>query len=136
VSEVDRGAWFRPGAAAPVLRTSAAEMVDLTVGCDDLWHGSALPVGERPAVATSPQDAARLLEAEVLRLVRAATDPDPVVRSAVGMLVFDPANAVRALTTELHISDSQLRRRPPLCPSSWPLRSSGPVMKQSRDMDM
>jgi hypothetical protein len=29
-----------------------------------------------------------------------------VVRSAVGMLVFDPANAVRALTPELHISDS------------------------------
>jgi AraC-like DNA-binding protein len=27
------------------------------------------------------------------------------------MLVFDPANAVRTLTTELHISDSQLRRR-------------------------
>jgi AraC-like DNA-binding protein len=35
----------------------------------------------------------------------------PLVRSAVGMLVLDPANAVRTLTTELHISDSQLRRR-------------------------
>ncbi len=103
------GVRFRPGAAAPVLRTSVGEMVDLTVGCDDLWRGSALPVGELLAAAGSAQEAAGLLEAEVLRRVRAATDPDPLVRSAVGMLVFDPANAVRTLTTELHISDSQLR---------------------------
>lgn len=33
------------------------------------------------------------------------------MRSAVGMLVFDPANAVRTLTGELHISETQLRRR-------------------------
>lgn len=105
------GVRFRPGAAAPVLRTSAGEMVDLTVGCDDLWRGSAGAVGEALAAAGSPQEAAGVLEAEVLRRVRAATDPDPLVRSAVGMLVFDPANAVRTLTTELHISDSQLRRR-------------------------
>jgi AraC-like DNA-binding protein len=105
------GVRFRPGAAAPVLRTPAGKMVDLTVGCDDLWRGSAVSVGEVLAAAGSPQEAARLLEAEVLRRVRAATDPDPLVRSAVGMLVFDPANAVRTLTTELHISDSQLRRR-------------------------
>jgi AraC-like DNA-binding protein len=105
------GVRFRPGAAAPVLRTSAGEMVDLTVGCDDLWRGSALPVGELLATARSPQEAAGLLEREMLRRVRAATDPDPLVRSAVGMLMFDPANAVRTLTTELHISDSQLRRR-------------------------
>jgi AraC-like DNA-binding protein len=105
------GVRFRPGAAAPVLRTSAGEMVDLTVGCDDLWRGSAYPVGELLAAATSAQEAAGLLEAEVLRRVRAAADPDPLVRSAVGMLVLDPANAVRTLTTELHISDSQLRRR-------------------------
>ncbi|WP_203987345.1 helix-turn-helix domain-containing protein [Virgisporangium aurantiacum] len=105
------GVRFRPGAAAPVLRTSAGELVDLTVACDDLWRGSALPVGELLAAAGSPQEAASLLEAEVLRRVRAATELDPVVRSAVGMLVLDPANAVRTLTTELHISDSQLRRR-------------------------
>ncbi|MBU2667240.1 helix-turn-helix domain-containing protein [Actinoplanes bogorensis] len=105
------GVRFRPGAAAPVLRTSGGEMADLTVGYEDLWRGSALPVGEQLAAAGSAREAARLLEAEVLRRVRAATEPDPVVRSAVGMLLVDPAHAVRALTTELHISDSQLRRR-------------------------
>lgn len=105
------GVRFRPGAAAPVLRAPGGDLVDLTVGFEDLWHGSALQVGERVAAASSPRDAAARLEEEVLHRVRVATDPDPVVRAAVGLLVTDPANAVRALTTELYISDSQLRRR-------------------------
>ena len=61
------GVRFRPGAAAPALRTPAGERADLTVGCDDLWRGSALPVGELQAGAGSAPEAARLLEAEVLR---------------------------------------------------------------------
>lgn len=105
------GVRLRPGAAGPVLRASAADLVDLTVGFEDLWRGSALRVGERLAAALSPRDAAARPEAEVLRRVRAATDPDPLVREAVRLLVTDPANAVRTLTGELHISDSQLRRR-------------------------
>jgi hypothetical protein len=45
------GVRFRPGAAAPVLRTSVGEMVDLTVGYEDLWLGSAVSVGEVLAAA-------------------------------------------------------------------------------------
>jgi AraC-like DNA-binding protein len=106
------GVRFRPGAAAPVLRASAGELVDRTVGYDQLWSdGAALRVGERVADARSPAQAAARLEAEVLRAVRAAADPDPVVRAAIGLLLTGPATAVRTLTAELHVSDSQLRRR-------------------------
>ncbi|MEU5881805.1 helix-turn-helix domain-containing protein [Spirillospora sp. NPDC047279] len=105
------GVRLRPGAAAPLLRASAGELADLTVGFDDVWRGSAQRMGERLATVCSPQEAAARLEAEVLRRIRAATGPDPLVRAAVGLLITDPANAVRTLTTELNISDSQLRRR-------------------------
>jgi AraC-like DNA-binding protein len=105
------GVRFRPGAATPVLRSPGRDLVDLTVGFDDLWRGPALDVGEQVAAAHSTQDAAARLEGEVLRQVRAAADPDPLVRAAVGLLLAEPVHAVRTLTTELYISDSQLRRR-------------------------
>ncbi|MFC0112666.1 DUF6597 domain-containing transcriptional factor [Kibdelosporangium aridum] len=106
------GVRFRPGAAAPVVRASAGDLVDLTVGYDDLWNPrAALRVGELVAAARSPQDAAARLEAEVLRLVHAAAEPDPVVRAAVGLLTTGPVNAVHTLAAELYVSDSQLRRR-------------------------
>jgi AraC-like DNA-binding protein len=106
------GVRFRPGGAASVVRAPAGELVDQTVGYDDLWgNSSALQVGERVAAARSPREAAARLEDEVLRLVRVADEPDPVVRAAVGLLATGPVHAVRTLTTELHVSDSQLRRR-------------------------
>jgi AraC-like DNA-binding protein len=105
------GVRLRPGVADPLLRTSAIDLLDLTVGFDDLWPGSALRVAERMATAPSPLAAAARLEAEVLHRFRVAADPDPLVRQAVRLLATDPANAVRTLTTELSISDSQLRRR-------------------------
>ena len=103
------GVRFRPGTVPAALGVPAAEVVDLELGADELWGGCAEAVGERLASAASPEDAAALLEQEILARLRSAAPPDPVVAAGVRRLIR--AREVTSLTSTLHISESQLRRR-------------------------
>jgi hypothetical protein len=53
------GVRFNPGAAPSVLGLPASEVVDLSVGADELWGRSAVALGEAVAAATSPWEATR-----------------------------------------------------------------------------
>ena len=106
------GVRFRPGAAPSVLGMPATELVDLAVGADELWGDAALALGERIAASSSPQEAAAMLEGEVLaHALRVAEAPDPIATEAVRHLLPWQVSEVTSLTTSLYISERQLRRR-------------------------
>lgn len=102
------GLRFHPGAAPPVLRIPASELVDHSV---DWWDRSAAALGETMAAAPSPDHAAVLLERAMLDLVAGADRLDPVVTETVRALLPWGTADVAALPDALHISERQLRRR-------------------------
>ena len=107
------GVRFRPGAAPSVLGLPATELVDLTLGAEELWGTRAAALGERVAAAESPHAALRLLEAEVAaRLAAAAAgQPDPIAVEAAQRLLPWRGDDVGSLPRTLYISERQLRRR-------------------------
>ena len=70
------GVRFRLGAAPSVLGVPASELVDLTVGADELWGPAAAWIGERVAKA---EDAAAVLEQELFARAARSDGVDPVV---------------------------------------------------------
>jgi AraC-like DNA-binding protein len=105
------GVRFNPGAAPSVLGVPASEVVDLSVGADELWGRSAVALGEAVAAAASPWEAAAKLEAFVVARLADAAEPDPIAMEAVGLLLPGRTRDVTSLPSELYISESQLRRR-------------------------
>ncbi|HZC26296.1 MAG TPA: DUF6597 domain-containing transcriptional factor [Actinopolymorphaceae bacterium] len=105
------GARFWPGAAAPLLGIPAEELVDVTVEFGDLWAGNAARLGELLAAASGPDAALELLQRYLLRRQARADDPDPLVTEAARRLMPWRPVEIGALTAELVISASQLRRR-------------------------
>jgi AraC-like DNA-binding protein len=118
------GLRFAPGAAPSVLGLPAAELVDLAVDARDVWGAaasasrSALAAASRGRSALAdfadPDAAPRDLLVRVQLLVAArladAAAPDPLVADAVRRLRW-ATDDVGSLTTTLHISERQLRRR-------------------------
>lgn len=116
------GLRFAPGAATSVLGLPAAELVDLAVDARDAWGAapsrSALATAsrERSALAdlADPDAAPADLLVRVQLLVAArladAAAPDPLIAEAVGRLRW-ATDEVGSLTSTLHISERQLRRR-------------------------
>ena len=105
------GARFWPGASSPVLGVPADELVDLTVRLDDVWGGAAVRLGELLSGAPGPGAALELLQ-RYLADQQARTDrPDPLVAEAVRRLMPWQPVEISALTRQLAISASQLRRR-------------------------
>src|SRR5690349_16081141 len=102
------GVRFRPGAAAALLGVPARAILDESAHADDVLDTG--PLAERIAAAPSPWAAAQALEGFLLARVRAAPPPDPLIAEAVRRLLWR-ANEVTELTTALHISERQLRRR-------------------------
>jgi AraC-like DNA-binding protein len=106
------GLRFAPGAAAGVLGLPASELVDLAVGVHDVWGPTANGFAH-PELADPDAPPADLL-ARVQLLVAArladAGAPDPLVAEAVRRLRWS-TDDVGSLTTSLHISERQLRRR-------------------------
>ena len=102
------GLRFAPGAAAGVLGLPASELVDLAVEAGDVWGGGAL------AELADPDAAPEQLLARLQMLVAArfadAGAPDPLVAEAVRRLRW-ATDDVGSLTSTLHISERQLRRR-------------------------
>jgi AraC-like DNA-binding protein len=105
------GVRFNPGAAPSVLGVPASEVVDLSVGADELWGRSAVALGEAVAAAASPWEAAAKLEAVVVARLADAAEPDPIAMEAVRLLLPGRTRDVTSLPSELYISESQLRRR-------------------------
>jgi AraC-like DNA-binding protein len=105
------GVRFTPGAAPSLLGVPASELVDLSVGADDLWGRSAVALGEAVAAAASPWEAAAKLEAAIVGRLADAPEPDPIASQAVRLLLPGRTRDVTSLPTELYISESQLRRR-------------------------
>jgi AraC-like DNA-binding protein len=105
------GVRFRPGAAPSVLGMPASELVDLTVGANELWGATAVALGERVAAAASPQEALAALEGEIFARLRDADGPDPVAVEAVGRLLPWRGSDVASLPSALYVSERQLRRR-------------------------
>jgi AraC-like DNA-binding protein len=105
------GVRFWPGAAATLLGVPAGELVDLTVRADHLWGGEAGRLAELLAAAPGPDVALERLQRHLVRRQTRAESSDPLVAEAVRRLMPWQAVEVSALTTQLAISASQLRRR-------------------------
>jgi len=105
------GVRFRPGMAAPYVDAPAADIVDGAAPLDDVTRAHRFALAER--VAEAPNDAARRrLIADFLLTPRARVRaPDPRLRRAVCFLRQRTGpGAVRALVTELGVSERQLER--------------------------
>jgi AraC-like DNA-binding protein len=105
------GVRFHPGAAPAALGVPASELVDLAVAADDLWGPAGVALGERVGQSASPREAEALLEQEIVARLADAPGPDPIVAEAVRCLMPWRTDDVGSLTSSLHISERQLRRR-------------------------
>jgi AraC-like DNA-binding protein len=105
------GARFWPGAAPLFLGLPVDELLDLSVGLDDLWRGNAVRLGELLAAAPDPLSALEVLQRFLSSRQTRAAPPDKLVSAAVRRLMPGQLAEVGALSTELMISGSQLRRR-------------------------
>jgi AraC-like DNA-binding protein len=105
------GVRFLPGAAPSVLGVPASELVDLSVGANELWGPSAVALGEAIAAAATPQEGAEALERAIEDRLALAAAPDELVTAAVRSLMPWGADDVGSVTASLHISERQLRRR-------------------------
>ena len=104
------GMRFHPGAASGVLGMPASELVDVAVTADELWGHSAAALAESADAAASPEDALAGLQGHVAARLAATTGPDPLIGEAVRRLRW-MTDDVGSLTSTLHISERQLRRR-------------------------
>jgi AraC-like DNA-binding protein len=105
------GARFHPGAAASALGMPASELLDLTVGFEEIAGRRALALGERVEASAGPLDALAVLSEQLLAQLAAARDPDPIAIEAVHRLMPWRTPGVGSLPAALNISERQLRRR-------------------------
>jgi AraC-like DNA-binding protein len=102
---------LRAGVAPSILGVPASELVDLQVEADRVWGSEAATLAGRLAEARSLDGAARVLEQELGRRATEARAADPLVTAAIGRLQPWRRDDVSAWTSELFISQRQLRRR-------------------------
>jgi AraC-like DNA-binding protein len=105
------GVRFQPGVAGTVLGMPARELVDRTVGLDELWGRAALALGEHVAGAPSPEAALDGVQHELAGRRVDATPPDPLVAEVVQQLMPWRSERIGSLGARVGISESQLRRR-------------------------
>ena len=105
------GVRLHPGVAPRILGPTGAELVDLNVDVDVLWGRPAATLTERLLEAPAVDDAAGLLEEEILARRSAAHDPDLLITEALRrMQPWQPMHLADT-ASELFISPRQLRRR-------------------------
>jgi AraC-like DNA-binding protein len=97
------GMRFTPGVAPAVLGLPASELVDLAVDADDVW-------GRASFAGPTAEETLLALQRHVARRLAEATAPDPLIAEAVRQLRWS-TDDVGSLTSTLHISERQLRRR-------------------------
>jgi AraC-like DNA-binding protein len=113
---VPPGSWtvgvrFRPGAAAALLGTSAAELRDSQVPLDSLWgrHGALL--AEQVIDGAHPQARLDVLVAALEARRPDAPAADPAATAVAALLARQPDVPVPALADRAGLSERQLRRR-------------------------
>ena len=99
-----------PGAAGRLLGVPVDELVDQVVPLDEVWIASS-NLTEDLAEAPSPNEAAMLLQAQLLRGLASAPEPDLLVAAAVRHLMPWRPTYIGRIREDLAISESQLRRR-------------------------
>jgi AraC-like DNA-binding protein len=104
------GATFHPGAAGRLLHVPAHELVDAHVPLDAVLPGLAARLDDRLSHARDPAEAVTAFTQELARDLRAAGDPDPAVRDAVGVLDRRAATVAEA-ARRAFVSERQLERR-------------------------
>jgi AraC-like DNA-binding protein len=112
------GVRFRPGVAGALFGRPASELVDLTLGLDEVWGQVAVDLGEHLTGAGSPERALGVVQDHlVARRSGLGVAPDPLVTEAVRRLMpgwaarTAQAGRIAALGERLGTSASQLRRR-------------------------
>lgn len=105
------GVRFWPGTATPLLGLPADELVDQSVSLADLWRSEAIRLGELLTNAPTPDAALDLLQRHLVSMQNGLDRPDPLVAVAAQRLMPWQPVGISALTAELAISASQLRRR-------------------------
>jgi AraC-like DNA-binding protein len=104
------GVTFHPGAAGSLLRTPAHELVDAHVPLADVLPALAWRLDDRLGHARDPAEAMTAFADELAHDLRAAGDPDPAVRDAVGLLDRRTATVAEA-ARRAFVSERQLERR-------------------------
>lgn len=105
------GVRLHPGVAPRILAATGAELVDLDVDADVLWGRPAVTLAERLLEAPAAEDAAGLLEDEILARCSAAHDPDLLVAEVLRRIQPWQPMHLADTASELFISPRQLRRR-------------------------
>jgi AraC-like DNA-binding protein len=104
------GARLRPGAARSLLRVPSAELVDEHIPLDAVDGGLASRLDARLGDARDTRSALAAFAYELSRSLADTPPPDPVVRTAVGLL--DRAGAgVADTAARVHLSERALLRR-------------------------
>src|SRR5215218_2366752 len=104
------GVRFRVGAAGGALGLPASELLDRTVGLEDLWGAPGAELAERLATAPDARAGLAVLAAEVARRGSERGAIDAVVRAA-AVRAARPGVAVEALSAVVGLGERQLRRR-------------------------
>lgn len=104
------GARFWPGAASHLLGVPTDELVDQIVPLHEAWAGAS-DLATRLAEASGPGTALRTLQSALARCYADMAAPDKLVAEAVWRLMPWRPTGIGALTEDLSISESQLRRR-------------------------
>jgi AraC-like DNA-binding protein len=106
------GLRFAPGAAARVLGLPASELVDLAVDARDVWGAASgrFTLADLADPDASPERLLADVQLLVAARLAAAAGQDPLVAEAVRLLRWS-TDDVASLTSSLHISERQLRRR-------------------------
>jgi AraC-like DNA-binding protein len=102
------GVRFAPGAAARVLGVPASELVDLAVEAEAVW--GRLDTDDLADPDAAPEHLLARIQLLVAARLADGGAPDPLVAEAVRRLRWS-TDDVGSLTTALHISERQLRRR-------------------------
>jgi AraC-like DNA-binding protein len=105
------GASFHPGAAPALLGVSADALRDLEVPLEEVWGDDAERLEEDLDGADSAPARLQRIQDELRRRLKRAAPPDDLVMVAVARLDGSGRRRVRAISSELGISERQLRRR-------------------------
>jgi AraC-like DNA-binding protein len=105
------GIRFRPGAAAPLLGTSAADLRDLDVSLGAMWGPAGARLTEQVTDAAGWRAQLAVLVDGLVDRRRGARDADPAATGVATLLAEQPGMSLPRLADRAGLSERQLRRR-------------------------
>ena len=107
------GLRFQPGAAAPLLRTSAGQLVEVRRPLECFWGHEARRLGDWLNEAANPEDVAQRLEAVLARRLAHIGPPDQTplgIFRQLGSRTDGASSVTHRLTRYLGLSERTIRR--------------------------